>query len=418
MARRAQRCIAQGALTNSKRPDCFVKGVYPTHVKRGQGCWLWDHRGNRYLDFITGLGTNLLGYAQTTINAAISEQMGLGASHSLSTHVEIETAETLKALFPFVDAVKFLKTGSEACSAAIRIARGKTGQNIVLSEGYHGWSDEFVSLTPPAIGIPPQDCIGKYSEREHWLEQGEVAAVIIEPVITDWSDNRRAYLQNLRELCTKHGVMLIFDEIITGFRFPKYSVSSFWGITPDLIVLGKGMANGMPLAAVGGKFDVMNGSDYFVSSTYAGETLSLAAAKKSMELLQSPKFDLNWLWGQGQAFLDEFNAIYPEKIRIEGYPTRGAFVGDPLVRALFFQEACLAGMLFGASWWMNFPAANEWRPAMGAIKAILGRIQRGEISLKGEMPKAPFAQKAREKVASAFTGTGDLYDPQMGEMRR
>jgi glutamate-1-semialdehyde aminotransferase len=123
MHRRAQRCIAQAALTNSKRPETFVKGIYPTHVKRGQGCWLWDHKGNRYLDFVCGLGTNILGYAHTQVNQAISEQMAFGASLSLSTHVELEAAEKLKEMFPFVDAVKWLKTGNEATLAALRIAR-------------------------------------------------------------------------------------------------------------------------------------------------------------------------------------------------------------------------------------------------------------------------------------------------------
>lgn len=393
MHRRALDCIAQGALTNSKRPECFVKGVMPTHLKRGQGCWLWDHKGNRYLDFINGLGANIIGYAHTQVNAAIAEQMNYGASLSLSTHVEIEVAEKLKEIFPFVDLVKFLKTGSEACSAAIKIARGATGRSFVVSEGYHGWSDEFVSLTPPAVGIPGSGFIGKLSD---YAIRENVAAVIVEPVMTDASDARRKELQNLRRQCTSNGTLLIFDEVITGFRWPKFSVSNAWGIIPDLIVVGKAMGNGMPIAAVGGKKEVMNGSDYFVSSTFAGETLSLAAAKKTIELLQT-KYDFDWLWKQGQAFLDEFNGIYPEKIRIDGYPSRGAFVGDPLVKALFWQEACLSGMLFGSSWSMSFPAALEWRDAMGTIKAILAKIQRGEVRLKGEMPQAPFAQKAREK---------------------
>ncbi len=373
-----------------------MKGVYPSHVRRGQGCWLWDHDGKKYLDFICGLGTNIIGYAHTQVNAAIAAQAMHGASLSLSTHVELDAAEKLKEFFPFVDAVKFLKTGSEACTAALRIARAATGRPKVLSDAYHGWHDDFVSLTEPAMGIQPKQpgrCIAKLTD---FGEIGaDTAAVIVEPVITDWSDERRAYLQKLRETCTKRGAMLIFDEVITGFRFPRHSVASFWGITPDLIVLGKAIANGMPLAAVGGKFPAMNCGEYFVSSSYAGETLSLAAAIKTMELLHS-RYDINLLWKQGQAFLDEFNAIYPEKIRIEGYPTRGVFVGDPLVKALFWQEACLAGMLFGPSWFFNYPLAEEARNAMGAISAILGRIKRGEVQLKGQMPASPFAQKVRE----------------------
>jgi glutamate-1-semialdehyde 2,1-aminomutase len=394
--RRAQDSIAQTALTNSKRPETFVKGVFPTHIERGQGAYLWDHSGKKYLDFVCGLGANILGYGNDVVNQAISSQLRHGASHSLPTHHEVEFAEGLKALFPFCDAFKFLKTGTEACMAAVKIARAKTGRKWIVSEGYHGWSDDFVSMTEPALGVEP-----KYDNRPilklsdaNPINWDETAAVIIEPVITDWSPERQKWLRNLREQCTKHGVMLIFDEIITGFRFPRFSVSSYFNVIPDIIVLGKAIANGMPLAAVGGKYDVMNGTDYFVSSTYAGETLSLVAGKATITALQN-KYDLDWLWKQGQAFLDVFNSLWPEKITIQGYPTRGAFKGDELVKALFWQEACLAGILFGPSFFFNFALASEWKDAMVAIKAIIEKIKRGGVQLLGEMPKSPIAQKVR-----------------------
>jgi glutamate-1-semialdehyde 2,1-aminomutase len=394
--RRAQQCIAQTYLTNSKRPESHVKGVFPSHVARGQGAFLFDHRGNRYLDFICGLGTNLLGYGNDTVSQAISSQLRGGYSHSFATHHELDVAEKLKEMFPFADAWKLLKSGSEACSAAIRIARAKTGRDLVLSESFHGWHDEFVSLTAPALGVPkgpgfPKAILKLDQDQKIW---SHVAAVIIEPVVTDWSDDRRKWLQELRQTCTKNGVILVFDEVITGFRFPKHSVSSFWGIEPDLIVLGKAIANGMPLAAVGGKYAVMNCGEYFVSSTYAGEVLSLAAAKATMTLLQT-KYEIADLWKKGEKFLAEFNAICPDKVRIEGYPTRGVFAGDPLARALFFQEACRAGMLFGPSFFFNFDLALEVKDAMVVLKSILGRVARGEVKLEGELPKSPFAQNVR-----------------------
>jgi glutamate-1-semialdehyde aminotransferase len=154
--RRAQDCIAQSALTNSKRVETFVKGVYPSHIERGQGAYLWDHSGKKYLDFVCGLGANILGYGNDVVNQAISSQLRHGASHSLPTHHEVEFAEGLKALFPFCDAFKFLKTGTEACMAAVKIARAKTGRKWIVSEGYHGWSDDFVSMTEPALGVEPK----------------------------------------------------------------------------------------------------------------------------------------------------------------------------------------------------------------------------------------------------------------------
>ncbi len=388
--RRATDCIIQGYLTNSKRPECFVKNVYPTHIKRGQGCWLWDHKGKKYLDFITGLGTNLLGYGNTQVSAAVAAEVHNGVCHSLATHHEVEAAEALKAVFPFVSHFKFLKTGSDACSAAIKIARAKTGKTLVLSDGYHGHHDAFVSLTPPAFGVPPHEHIQKFTGEI----SDKVAAVIIEPVVTDWSPARIKYLQDLRDECTKKGVILIFDEIINGLRFTKLSVSNATGIHPDIICLGKAMANGMPLAAVGVTTEVNRDlPEVFISSTYAGDILSLVACKSVLHLLQT-KHDIDWLWKHGQAFLDEFNGLW-DKIQIVGYPTRGVFTGDPLAKALFWQEAVKAGMLFGASWWLNFPAAEEYKNAMGAIRAIMDRIKTGGVTLDGEMPASPYAQKVR-----------------------
>lgn len=391
--RRSQDAIAQHCLTNSKRPESHIMGVYPTHIQRGLGAHLWDHDGKKYLDFICGLGTNILGYANEKVNTAIADQMRLGASHSFATHVEVEAAEKLKELFPFVDCVKFLKTGGEACSAAIRIARAATGRNLVLSDGYHGWHDGFTSLTPPALGVPPQSGIEKLGT----VIGPTVAAVIVEPVITDHSKERIEYLKWLRRACSEVGALLIFDEVITGFRYKNFSVSQSYGVLPDLICLGKAIANGMPLAAVGGKYAVMNCDEYFVSSTYAGETLSLAAAIKTMTLLQR-QYPIEDLWLRGQHFLDQFNALWPEKLWIEGYPTRGSFKGDPMTKALFFQEACLAGILFGPSWFFNFPLAQEYQTSMGTIREIVGRLKRGEVELKGTLPKPAYAERVRAKT--------------------
>ena len=287
--------------------------------------------------------------------------------------------------------MKFLKTGSDACSAAIRIARAHTWRDRVLSAGYHGWSDAFVSLTPPALGVPP--CYQDIETYRDDADLSDVAAVIIEPVDLDHSSERLKWLAELRERCTEAGALLVFDEIITGFRFPKFSVAGWSGVTPDLICLGKALAGGMPLSAVGGKYDVMNGAEYFVSSTYAGEILSLVAAKAAMTEVQT-RLSIEDLWLHGQRFIDAFNAMLPGQLEIRGYPTRGRLFGD--AAPLFMQEACKAGMLFGPSWWFTFPMIDVYREALGTIRAITTRIRNGEVKLEGEAPRSPFAQKVRE----------------------
>jgi glutamate-1-semialdehyde 2,1-aminomutase len=394
---RANQCIAQGALTNSKRPETFVQGIYPTHVERGHGCYLWDYDGNKYFDFITGLGCNILGYAQEDINKVVSGRLQKGISLSLSTMDEILLAERLKNIFPFVDCMKFLKTGTEACSAAIRIARAYTNKKWILSSGYHGWSDIFVSETPPALGIKEKFNIFNFQRLEdiETLLPSGVAAVIIEPIVTDLSKERIQWLKSLRKLCTEHKVLLIFDEVITGFRFPKFSVANYLEIEPDIIILGKAIANGMPLSVVAGKKEIMNCDEYFVSSTFAGETLSLVSAMTTIDLLKS-KYNLLELWRLGDEWISDFNSHWPEKIRIEGYATRGRFEGDPLVRALFFQEAVGSGMLFGPSWFFNFPLAEKSKITLTGIKDIICRIKSGNVKLKGQMPKSPFAEKMRK----------------------
>ncbi len=394
--RRAQECIAQGYLTNSKRPEALVKGVYPTHVSKGQGCYLWDMAGKRYVDFICGLGTNLLGYGNESINSVISSCLRDGYTHSLATHNEVIAAERIKTCIPFIDAVKFFKAGTAACSAAVKIARAYTGRNLVLSEGYHGHDDQFVSLSQPALGCIPQDSMRLLAEVS--IDE-TVAAVIVEPIITDWSDSRIEWLKDLREKCTKNGVMLIFDEVITSFRWPKFSFSTWSGVTPDLIVMGKALANGMPLAAVGGKYHVMNCGEYFISTSYAGEALSLVACIRSIDLMQTKSdYNLETLWKRGEHFISEFNKACAGVVQIEGYHTRGVLKGEPLPKALFMQEACKAGMLFGPSWFFNFPLSEIYKDLLTLIRAIASRIRLGEIKLEGELPSSPFAQKMREKA--------------------
>jgi glutamate-1-semialdehyde aminotransferase len=390
--RRALQSIAQGALTNSKRPESHVMGVYPTHVGMGLGATCFGEDGQRYIDYICGLGTNLLGWGNSKIAWEIQKRLHHGYCLSFGTNTEIEAAELLKEFFPFVESVKFLKTGTEACMAAVRIARAVTGRKVILSEGYHGWSDGFVSLTPPASGCVRGEDMRFYKLMNFEQINKLVAAVIVEPVITDTSDARRKWIEDLREKCTKEGVLLIFDEIITGFRYENFGVCNQWNIVPDLICLGKALGGGMPLSAVAGKYVTMNDPSYFVSSTFAGEILSLAASIGFMREIRNKHANIVTA---GRKFSEDFNKLNP-RVQIAGYATRGSFIGDPLDKALFFQEACAAGILFGPSWFFCDSHIGSEDIVLASCTQILKRLDRGELKLRGEMPAAPFAQKVRE----------------------
>jgi glutamate-1-semialdehyde 2,1-aminomutase len=392
--RRANAAIAQGSLTNSKRVESFIKGVTPTHVTHGEGPYLYGIDKKKYIDFCCANGTQIFGYAHPAINQAIKDQLSKGHLYSLGSTTEVEAAELVKNYVPFVKKVRFLKNGSDACEAATRIACAHTGRIKVLSSGYHGFNSQFVSLTKPAHGIPNQAHIEALTSLNQITN--EIACVIIEPIETDHSQSRIEWLTQLREKCTQHGVLLIFDEIITGFRWPKYSFSAWSGIYPDIICLGKAAGGGLPLSIVGLADGIGDDIPWFVSATAAGELLSLAVMKKTYEMLHN-KYSLDDLWRDGQHFLDQFNKLHPD-LKIQGYPTRGVFVGDPKVKALFWQESHKAGILFGASWFYGFQHKPLRESVISACRDIMTKIKTNSVGFHGEMPSSPFAQQQREKA--------------------
>lgn len=388
---RAREVLAHGALTNSKRPESFVEGVYPTHLVKAKGCYAWDTSGKRYIDYICSLGAILLGHGDNTIARAVRYQLDMGSILSLSTALEVEYAERLRALFPYMEKMRVLKTGTEACMAAIRIARAYTGRPIVLTQGYHGWADDFVSLTPPADGIVQADrMIATLSDLEQINKK--VASVIIEPVITQYDEHRVTWLKVLREQCTRQGALLIFDEVITGGRFEKLSVANATGVRPDISVMGKALGGGLPIAIVGGKQNIMD-SEYFVSSTFAGDTLAMAASMALIKEL-TPETHRKIL-DSGEDFITRFNKL-SELVKIDGYHTRGVFIGSEMHKALFMQECCKAGVLFGSSWFYSRSHIPENDNVLNLCGLILQRIENGQVKLEGNMPVKPYAKKVRE----------------------
>jgi glutamate-1-semialdehyde 2,1-aminomutase len=390
----AEGIIAQKALTNSKRPASFVEGVYPTHVLSGSGCMLTDTAGNQYIDFICGLGANLLGYGNSPVVEAGIKALREGPTLSLSTDLEIKLGKKINEVMPFVERIKVLKSGSEGCTAAVRIARAFNKRQVLLTHGYHGWHDEFVSMQPPAFGVTHHANIGKLVNLDQITN--ETAAVILEPVITELNDVRIEWLRDLRDKCTKTGTVLIFDETITALRFPNFCVANYLSIAPDIIIFGKALGNGMPISIVAGKKEVMECCEYFVSSTFAGERVSIASSIEVLTQLQK-NYDLNSLWEKGKYFCQKFNELFKD-VKIDGYPTRGVLKGEPFDKAIFMQEACKAGLLFGASWFFNFNHIEKMDLTFSTLKEIALKMNIGNITLEGNMPKSPFAQQVREKA--------------------
>lgn len=394
---RAERCIAQeGALTNSKRPSCMVRGAYPTHFSSGHGPHLRTPGGQSYLDYICALGTCILGYSDDYVNTAIRKGAASGILFSLASTHEVEFAEKIKEIFPFIEKIKILKSGSEGCAAALTIARAyqrtKNNRSVVLSAGYHGYTNEFTSLKPPAHGVVVDFPIATLRDFGQ-LSDPNIAAVIVEPVELDCSDARKDWLLELRSLCDKFGILLIFDETITALRVPGLSVASMFGITPDLFVAGKALANGMPISIVGGKAEIMESCEYFISTTFAGEILTFNAALATINVMQNSHMEL---WETGLYFAEKFNSLAPEIVKLEGYATRGTFIGDPYKKALFFQEACNRRILFGPSWFIGLSHTKDIIDVtISECKKIMNDIKKYKVELYGEIPKSPFSEKIR-----------------------
>ncbi len=292
---RALRTIPGGAQTFSKMPAQYVDGVAPKVLVRGAGSRVWDADGNEYLDYVLGLGPAVLGHGRREVNeAAFRCAQDLFCSPSLPHPLEAELAEALCELIPCAEAVRFGKNGSDATAGAVRVARGVTGREVIACCGYHGWQDWYIGSTTRSRGVPRAVSeltrpftYGDLDSLERVLEEhaGNVAGVILEPVGLE--EPSAGFLEGVRALCDRHGAVLIFDEIITGFRLHLGGAQAHFGVTPDLATFGKALGNGWPISAVVGRADLMAVlEDAFYSFTFGGELPAIAAALATIEVLR------------------------------------------------------------------------------------------------------------------------------------
>ena len=292
--KRALSAIPLGAQTFSKSCTSIPYKAAPLYVSHADGCRMWDVDGNEYVDFVNALAAVTLGYQDSDVNCAVMEQMKSGVTFSISHPIETFVAEQIIKLVPSAEKVRFAKNGTDATSAAIRVARAYTGRDHVGVCGYHGWQDWFIGTTSRNGGVPVA-----VSDLSHTFTFNDVpslnalfenfpnnlAAIIMEPMNTTYPKD--GFLETVRQLCNKNGTLLVFDETITGFRFSAGGAQELFSVTPDLTTLGKGIANGYPLSALVGSHQVMQVvEDIFFSGTFGGETLSLAAAKAVLSKIQ------------------------------------------------------------------------------------------------------------------------------------
>lgn len=394
---RSLKCIAQGALTNSKHPSTDVLGAFPTHFARGYGPYLYTDDQTRYLDFVSGLGAINLGYANEQLENEVLKSWKSGGCLSGNTQQEVITAEKLKSTMHWVEKVKFLNDGTEACMAAIRMARAFTGREIVLWEGYHGWYDEATAINDNAVGTPLGHLTRPLSKVDLDSNLSSVAAIILEPVMLDDSKERIEFLKKIRQLCDEMGVILIFDEVVTGMRYPSLSVAKHWGIYPDLICLGKACANGYKIGIVAGRGDILD-SNYFVSGTYFGHIPTLKATEVCLHLSKhDSKYDSVDLNDKALLLKERFNTIAPEVVKLEGWGARMNFVGGDLNLALFRQVLAENRIFTKNTFFLNHATKHHTDELLMVSEYALKAIKDGKVHLRGEMPRKPVAQLARER---------------------
>lgn len=313
--------LVPGGVLGARKPGDFIMGEYPIFLEYGKGCRLTDVDGNEYIDFLCGYGPIILGYREEEVDDAVIQQIkDKGFCFTLTQPYQNELARKLNELIPSAELSSFLKTGSDATTASIRIARAYTNRIKIMRCGYHGWHDWCVEMKG---GIPEKFYEDVYEFHYNDLDHLEdlmkkhgdqTAAIIMTPFGHHLHEKMQApkpgFLEGVRKLADKYGAVLVFDEVRTCFRLRMGGAQELYGVTPDLTVLGKGMANGYAISVVTGKKDVMMAaaSKLFISSTFFPNSAEYIAALKTIEIMERDKV-LDNIWDKGGRFLKKIQDI-------------------------------------------------------------------------------------------------------------
>ncbi|HJP33111.1 MAG TPA: aminotransferase class III-fold pyridoxal phosphate-dependent enzyme [Candidatus Latescibacteria bacterium] len=395
---RARQLIPGTTQLISRRPTRAALGFSPIYAESASGCRITDVDGNEFIDWSSAVGPIILGYANPVVDEAVKAQIDKGSVYSIVHESSVELAELLVRLVPSAEMVRYAKGGGEACTVAVRIARGVTGRDKVLFSGYHGWHDWYLAANLgeerlaghlfngiDPIGVPqglegtamPFE-YGDLDQLEDLLRanDSEVAAIIMEPMRTELPPE--GYLEGVRALADRYGVVLIFDEVSCGWRISLGGVQQVAGVTPDLTVFAKAMSNGYPMAAVVGRRAVMEPvSRMFISSAYWDDNVGITAALATIRELE--RIDAPALFeGLGASFRERVDAA----ARQTGCPARCVGVAAhpriqfdctasqaSKVATLFVQENARNGVILSGGFFFN--AAHEDAEALDRTEAAV-----------------------------------------------
>ncbi len=350
--------LIPGGVNSPVRAFRSVGGT-PIFFKKGLGSKLWDVDGKEYIDYINSWGPMIVGHAHPEVIAAVQAVAANSLSFGAPTGLELEMAEAINKLVPSMEQIRLVSSGTEATMSAIRVARGFTGRSkLVKFEGcYHGHADSLLVkagsglLTfgePDSAGVPAEVAANTLTLPYNDVEQlealfkqsgDEIACVIIEPVVGNMNlvKPTEIFLKTLRELCTQHGSVLIFDEVMTGFRVHLGGAQALYGIKPDMTTLGKVIGGGLPVGAFGGRKDIMSGlaplGKVYQAGTLSGNPVAVTAGLKTLQLIQAPDFHKN-LTAQTQKLVDGLvDAAKKVGVIFSAQSVGGMF-------GLYFSETC------------------------------------------------------------------------------
>lgn len=375
--------IIPGGVNSARHPRKFIPGKYPIYMERGKGCHVWDVDGNEYIDWVMSFGPIILGHANHRVDEAVRKNMEQGFCFTMSHPVQNELAKELIKIIPCAEMVKFLTGGSDATSAAVRIARVYTGKEKIIRWGYHGWHDWCyggAGTDRKAIGVPEgviKDVLSfTYNDLDS-LEKvlkenkGKVACVIMQPYEVKEGLPKEGFLEGVRELTHKFGAVLIYDEIRTGFRMALGGAQEYFGVIPDLTAISKAMANGYPISAVVGKREIMQvASKTRLSATFFVNSFPMVAALATIRELKE-KDGIQYMWTMGRSLVEGLSNIFHEEsveaevIGVPPLPLIKFIDKDKRVReglkTAFFSETTKRGILFhpNHNWFLSLAHTQE-----------------------------------------------------------
>lgn len=394
---KVEELIPLGSQTFSKSRTQYPLSVSPLFLKYSKGCRSWDLDDNEYIDLVSSLAAVTLGYSDIDINNAVKAQIDLGVTLTLPGLLEFEVAQLINELVPSAEKIRFAKTGSDATAGAIRLARAFTKKDHILIGGYHGWQDWYIGTTSMNLGVPEavqkishSFTVNDFDSFESLLVRYEnkIAGIILEPI--SYTSPTKEFLEYLRLRTTELGIVLIFDETVTGFRVAPGGAQEFFGVIPDLTTFGKAIANGFPLSVICGKNEIMKlMSDVFFSGTFGGELVSLAAAKSVLTKVRDEDVtgNLARIGRKLEIGVNEVLKVLDFKgLTLSGHPSwqflnwdEKCFKDIAKVRTLFLQEMFFRGILVLGSHNINLSHDDlSIKAVVDAYYEVLNKIKKVE----------------------------------------